>query len=127
MPRTQQPGQEPIVIQLAAALRQYAEDAARLAREWRQEPDMKQYARVSRQADEIRNLCASDPEFAVPWVTLLVSHAELMHALWRASYASQPAAADDVEQHVRGHAHCIAALLARCHSLLAEDARRTAR
>jgi hypothetical protein len=123
MSRSHFPEQEAITIQLFAALRQYGDDVAKLAREWRDSPDMEHYARVSRQVDEIKKLCAGRRELAVQWVTVLISHTELMHALWRASYGKRPGVANDVEEHLRSHCDCIASLRARCKRLLAEQAR----
>jgi hypothetical protein len=122
MSRNQFPELDAITLQLLAALQLYGDDVNKLALEWRDSPDMEQYARVSREVDEIKKLCASRRELSVPWVTLLISHTELMHALWRASFGKQPAIHNDVGDRLRNHCDCIATLRRKCRRLVTHDA-----
>lgn len=54
--------------------------------------DMELYQSVSRQIDHMRMLSASLPHVAVPWVGLLISHAELIHCLWKCGETFKPSA-----------------------------------
>jgi hypothetical protein len=119
------PQLESITLRLLAVLEQYEPGVSRLVREWAERGDMDHYARVSRQIDEIRGLCAEQPQLSVHWVSVLISHAELMHGLWRASRHRQGRpAGDNLEQHLSEHRHCVAALRSRCRRLLTDGARR---
>jgi hypothetical protein len=45
--------------------------------------DAELYARLGQELDEIRRCCARLPELSVPWVMLLIAHAELIHCAWQ--------------------------------------------
>jgi hypothetical protein len=66
---------------LLAALERYALHVAQLTVRWK---DADLYNRVSQDVDAVRLACQSHPELNSAWVGLLISHAELMHALWQA-------------------------------------------
>jgi len=97
-------------LHAAAALASYERHVRRLAATWL---DMDLYHRVSAEIDAIGQVCTQLPDVQVPWGALLVSHAELVHALWRTG--GEPSldledSADALEEHL----HCIEALARRC-------------
>lgn len=97
-----------VAFQLAALLEKYEEDVEELASRW---PDTTLYTRVSREIDEMRLLCASLPLLSVPWVHLLISHAELMHCLWKCTAGGKSRAAEDCKAN---HYIAIRALREKC-------------
>lgn len=88
---------------LLAALDDYERDARALVAGWL---DMDLYATVSARIDEIKLCCAVLPQLSVPWVSLLISHAELVHCLWRSSQP-RPPLRDEVQQHLEEHLQCV--------------------
>ena len=119
MSRSHFPALNAITFQIAALVEQYEQDVSLLVRGWQGGGDMDLYLRVSRSMDRLRDLCASQPALAVQWVTLLISHTELMHAVWRVSpHGSQPS----LTEHLADHTDCIHALAAKCRRLLTESA-----
>src|SRR5689334_4241037 len=91
-------------MQAASALARYERHVRRLAATWL---DMDLYAEVSGEIDEIKLLCATLPHVAVPWTNLLVSHAELVHALWQGEHAADPNGAELSHQRLDEHLACI--------------------
>lgn len=75
--------------------------------------DMELYRTVSDEVDALRALCAERPELSVPWVALLVSHAELVHCLWRRGQPGQRPDSGELQQRLREHLQCIARLAER--------------
>ena len=96
-------------LSAAAALASYERHVRRLAATWL---DMELYRLVSSEVDAIGRACAHLPSVHVPWVALLVSHAELVHALWRSD--GQSADLRGCEEALQEHLHCIDALARRC-------------
>jgi hypothetical protein len=84
-----------MVFQLVAALEEYEADVTQLCRSWL---DMEQYQWVSQQIDELRLYSADLPKLSVPWVSVLISHSELIHSLWKARrpHADDQAPIEDV-------------------------------
>jgi hypothetical protein len=78
------PALDAIAMQLVAALDEYELDTATMIAAW---PNLEHYAAVSEKVETIRMFCAALPEVSVPWVELLIAHAELVHHLWRVQYA----------------------------------------
>jgi hypothetical protein len=74
--------------QLLAAVERYALHVARLTGRW---TDADLYNTVSQDVDAIRLACRLHPDLNSAWVSLLISHAELMHALWQAPGAPSEA------------------------------------
>jgi hypothetical protein len=72
---------EAIALQLIEALELYEADVKLLCRNWL---DMEHYQSVSQQVDELRLYAAALPRVSVQWVAVLISHAELIHSLWKA-------------------------------------------
>jgi len=105
-----------IAFQLIAALEQYDEDVGGLVRRWHVEQDMERYALVSRKVDEIRNLCGALPAVAAQWVTVLISHTELMHGLLRLARPTSDAAL--LEEQLLDHQAVIEALRSKCRRML---------
>jgi hypothetical protein len=79
--------------------------------------DMDLYRTVSDEIDVIRGLCAGLPELSVPWVGLLVSHAELVHCLWRRGQPGQRPDSGELQQRLQEHPQCIAGLAERSRRL----------
>jgi hypothetical protein len=107
------PALDAIAMQLVAALDEYELDTATMIAAW---PELEHYAQVSEKVETIRMYCAALPEVSVPWVELLIAHAELIHHLWRVQYALVQA--DDAGNHLAAvrerHAAAIVALRNRC-------------
>jgi hypothetical protein len=93
----------------AAALASYERHVRRLATTWL---DMDLYRTVSAEIDAIGNACAKLPNVQVPWIALLVSHAELVHALWRSD--GKALTLPGSEAALQEHLHCIDTLARRC-------------
>jgi hypothetical protein len=100
-----------MALQAATALARYERHVRKLAATWL---DMELYATVSEEVDEIRRACAPMPELAVPWTKLLISHAELVHVLWRSSQEQPAISAEDVDKRLQEHLACIDSLARRC-------------
>jgi hypothetical protein len=75
------PSTDATAFRLAAMLEQYEQDVEELTSTWL---DTVLYARISADLREMRLLCAGCPALSVPWVHLLIAHAELMHCMWAA-------------------------------------------
>jgi hypothetical protein len=69
-----------VAWQIAATVELYQGDVDALVSAW---PDTAHYQPVNRRMDQIRMMSASHPSLAVPFVTLLIAQAELVHCLWR--------------------------------------------
>ena len=93
--------------EVEASLAAYATHVRELVFTWL---DMELYHTVSAEIDEIRAACAGRPELSVPWVALLVSHAELVHCLWRRGQPGERPGSGEVQQLLREHLQCIARL-----------------
>ena len=104
--------QDAITFQLADALETYGADMDRLVDTWL---DMELYRQVSDEIEEIRLLAASASTLGVPWVELLISHAELIHCLWRNKFAAGDPRLNELR--VR-HAEAVATLRRHCLRLL---------
>lgn len=102
-------------LQAAVTLARYERHVRRLSASW---PDIDLYSAASKQIDEVRALCAPLPGVAVPVARLLISHAELIHALWQQGEGR--GAAEEVATRLREHQACIDALARHC--LRASDA-----
>jgi len=112
------PARDAIGLQLAATLERYERDSAAMVDTWL---DMDLYQQVSGEVEQIRVCCALLPQLSVQWVELLITHAELVHSLWRLRF--QEVAADRAQLHeLRDrHADCAATLKSRCLRLLANE------
>jgi hypothetical protein len=75
---------EAIALQLIEALEQYEADVRLLCGSWL---DMEHYQSVSQQVDDLRLYASALPRISVQWVAVLISHAELIHSLWKARKA----------------------------------------
>jgi hypothetical protein len=103
------PALRALALQAATTLARYERHVRKLASSWL---DMDLYNTVSEEIDEVRRLCVALPDVGVPWAALLVSHAELIRALW---YSDRPGDRDtDVARCLEEHIACIDALVRRC-------------
>jgi hypothetical protein len=109
MSAPQDRAQDAVAFELAAALESYEEEVQRLVGTWL---DMELYASVSSRVDRMKMLSASLPQLAVPWVHLLISHAELIHCLWKCGEQSR--SSRDVEQCRERHVLAITAMREKC-------------
>ena len=80
--------------------------------------DMDLYHRVSDEVEEIRGYAAALPQLSVPWVELLIAHAELVHSLWRLRFQHDDADRSMLQEVRQRHYGCILSLRARCLQLL---------
>jgi hypothetical protein len=101
-----------VAFQLAVALEEYDRDVAAMIAGW---PDLQRYRAVSEQMGHIRMYSSALPEAGVQWVELLISHAELVHVLWRAHYEGVPSDDRDRLDEVRErNIASVSALRSRC-------------
>jgi hypothetical protein len=107
-----------IASQLVGALETYDADVARMVEAW---PDPDNYRAVSDQIERIRMYSSALSEARVQWVELLISHAELVHVLWRGQYGHEPDARDQVDAVRERHQDCVVALRNRCNRLIARS------
>lgn len=105
------PAMRATAMQVATALARYERHVRALAATWL---DMELYAEVSQEIDEIKVCCAALPQLAVPWTALLVSHAEMIHALWQGAGSDAPATREETQRRLDEHLACIDALARRC-------------
>jgi hypothetical protein len=110
-----------IATQLVAALKQYDADVGQMIEAW---PDLERYQSVSGQIERIRMYCSTLDEARVQWVELLITHAELVHLLWRSQYGKDPAPKEQVQSVRERHGDCVAALRGRCARVIARGAQR---
>lgn len=78
--------------------------------------DLDEYATASRELDFLRASIAGVPGLAAAWVTVLISHTELVHALWRCENAR---AGPNEQQILEDHLAAVRYLRARCERLAA--------
>lgn len=102
------------LFQIVAELEVYERHAEDLAQTWL---DMERYATFSRQADQLKNWCASVPELTGPWVSLLIAHADLVFGLWR--MGERPVTdCPEVRACLGKHREAVEGLRSRCMRLL---------
>lgn len=109
-----------IAFQMAAALEHYEQDVVRMMDA---SLDMDVYREVSRQIEYIRMYSAALPQLSVPWVELLIAHAELVHHMWRAQNARPAPTADEVAAVWQRHAEAVRHLHDGCLRMLARSPR----
>ena len=112
------PELDAITFQLAAALETYEQHVTAMVDTWL---DMDLYRQVSDEIEEIRMLSAALPQLSVHWVELLITHAELVHSLWRLRFQEDEADRARLGEVRTRHADCIASLRTRCLRLLARS------
>src|SRR3954469_19670053 len=111
MSATQLPVAQATALHAVACLQHYEERVHRLVESWL---DMDVYQSVSAEVDAVKSSCALLPGLSVPIADLLVTHAELVHCLWRASQPDRTAGTDDCEAYLREHLASIHALSRKC-------------
>lgn len=105
------PATDATAFRIAALLEQYEQDVEDLESPW---PDVELHARMSRDLDEMRVLCAAVPLLSVPWVHLMISNAEFLHCLRSGPAGGEPSVA---ARRCKGeHLVAIRALRERCLS-----------
>lgn len=110
------PALDAIAFQLAARLEDYEGDVDRMVDTWL---DMELYQEVSARIEEIRAMTTAVPQLSVPWVELLVAHAELVHSLWRLRFQELDADRVLLQQVRSRHVDCVRTMRSRCLRLLA--------
>jgi hypothetical protein len=115
MSASEAPALDAIAFRLAAALEEYERDVARMVDTWL---DMDLYRDVSEQVEEIRMFTAALPQLSVPWVELLIAHAELVHSLWRLRFQDVETDRERFGEVREHHTACIHSLRSRCVRLL---------
>lgn len=103
-------------VQVASALARYERHVRKLAATWL---DMELYCTVSEEIDGIQGYCSGIPAFSVSATSLLISHADLVHALWR--HGQCPGDPGELEAKLRDHLACIDALARRCLRMVGRD------
>jgi hypothetical protein len=124
MSASQSPVMRTKALQAAAALARYERHVRRLAATWL---EIDFYLKVSREIDEIREICAPLLQLALPVAAVLTSHAELIHTLWRRSQPNGNATAEQATRVLEEHLACIDTLARRCLQLAEEFASRSSR
>ncbi len=99
-----------VIDQVAITLGHYETHMRQLSSSW---PDMDLYLNVSAEMDEIRSLSFCVPALSVPLCEMIISHAEVLHALKAACGPSSETSA----RMLAGHADVIARFRERCASL----------
>lgn len=112
------PELDAITFQLAGALESYERHVTAMVDTWL---DMDLYREVSDEIEEIRMLSAALPQLSVHWVELLITHAELVHSLWRLRFQHDEGDRARLDEVRSRHAECIATLRSRCLRLLARS------
>lgn len=79
--------------------------------------DMDAYAAAGEDLDFLRASLAGVPGLAAPWVTVLISHTELVHALWRCQREGARAGPNE-QQILEDHLVAVRYLRARCERLV---------
>lgn len=115
MSATHAPALDAIAFQLAAALETYDHSVKRMVDGWL---DMDRYRSVNEQVEQIRMYTAALPQLSVPWVELLIAHAELVHCLWRGEYGTRLQDGRGLPQVREHHGECVAVLHGRCLRLI---------
>lgn len=90
--------------QIVRALARYERHVRRLAGTWL---DMDLYNTVSEEIDDVRAICGLVPQLALASAGLLVSHADLVHALWRSGETGGAGLAPEVAAKLQEHLACI--------------------
>ena len=106
-----------VAFQAIAHIETYEQSVEELVREWF-DPEL--YAQVSREMDTIKLYCGSLPSIGAPWVTVLISHAELMFNVWQLQSkggGAEAEAAELLEQHLQ----TVRFLKQRCERLLKQQ------
>lgn len=106
-------------LRVAASLARYERHVRRLVASWL---DMDLYLHVSQEIDEIRQDCMLVPQLSLPWTALLISHADLVHALWRSGEAPRPAPDEEVTLQLQQHLASVDRLARVCLRLAATAA-----
>jgi hypothetical protein len=115
---SQQSAQQATAMQIAVALRSYERHIRALVPS---RLDVDLYQAASLEIDQLRAWCGTIPATSVPWIGLLISHAELMHALW--THKQHPDGGDEeIQQRLDEHIGRIQALARRCENLAAAPA-----
>jgi hypothetical protein len=110
------PALDAVAFQLAAGLEKYEQSVQRMVDSWL---DMERYRTVSEEIEEIRMYSGALPQLSVPWVELLIAHAELVHCLWRGQLAGGLPDGRTLPQVREHHGDCVATLRSRCLRLIA--------
>jgi hypothetical protein len=78
--------------------------------------DMEAYTAASQELDRIRSCISGVPGLAAPWVTVLISHTELVHALWHCEREKTPIGENE-HQALADHLVVVHHLQRRCRRL----------
>jgi len=108
--------QRAITFQLTAALDAYEHDLQAL---FDTPSEAAIYQRLAQHFDQMQMYAASLPQLSVSWVALMISRAELMHALWRD--AQDAGAHADGALLLEQHRDAVDALRRRCTRMLRKD------
>jgi hypothetical protein len=107
------PALDSITLMLSAALDRYESDVAELLAAW---PDTLSYTAVSSGIDMVRQYSNALPQLSLPFVMLLIAHAELIQFLW--CPGDDPAQGDEVRA---THNAALRRLRQHCHQLIASS------
>lgn len=98
-----------------AALERYDRGVRKLADDWM---DMELYAAVAQDIDAVRTGGSHVPPLSRNWVELLISHAELIQALWQSSRPGSRITAADRQRLLRTVTANVQGLQEACMALL---------
>ncbi|NML47216.1 hypothetical protein HHL11_25945 [Ramlibacter sp. G-1-2-2] len=111
MSASQLPAVQATALQAVARLQLYEEHLRQLVGSWL---DMELYQSVSAEVDNIRASCAILPGLAIPIAALVVSHADLVHCLWRNSQPGSSAGIAECDTELQEHLGNIHSLSRKC-------------
>lgn len=112
-----------MALQAATALARYDRHVRMLAATWL---DMELYSIVSEDVDEVRRCCEPVPELGLASTRLLLSHAELIHELWRSGQREGMLGNAEINDRLHEHLACIEAVARRCRRIAHRSGTRAA-
>ena len=110
------PAVNAMLFELLAQLQGYRSHVDHLAQEWHTRRDVVLFGEAGQAMDRMRALVVEVPQLSAQWLMVMISHAELMHNLWRLTRGE----ALDGDAEVGDHLACVTALAASCRELLVE-------
>ena len=117
MSRSHFPELHAILVELLSELEGYESHIRRLVQEWHAERDVVLYGEAGKAMERMRLLAVAVPQLSVPWAMVVISHAELMHNLWRVLRGATLEPALETEDHIAA----VTTLATHCRRLLVQD------
>jgi hypothetical protein len=94
------PASETTTFQLLAELESYEALVVALVRTWQASPELIVFGEVGQSMERMRTLAGALPSVSAQWIMVVISHAELMHNVWRLSRGEPMDLAAEVDDHL---------------------------